>query len=83
MEIYLGAVSGINLENDLCILWHLCLIMFFLVILNGPDSLLALVIKPLQFFVGKLGISYPIIMRVYGIMYASSLCLDGKKFLIL
>lgn len=50
MEIYLGAVSGINLENDLCILWHLCLIMFFLVILNGPDSLLALVIKPLQFF---------------------------------
>lgn len=49
MEIYLGAVSGINLENDLCILWHLCLIMFFLVILNGPDSLLALVIKTLQF----------------------------------
>lgn len=49
MEIYLGAVSGTNLENDLCILWHLCLIMFSLVILSGPDSLLALVIKPLQF----------------------------------
>lgn len=49
MEIYLGAVSGTNLENDLCILWHLYLIMFFLVILNGPDSLLASVIKPLQF----------------------------------
>lgn len=76
MEIYLGAGSGTNLENDLCILWHLCLIMFFLVILNGPDSLLVLVIKHLHFFVGKLGISYPIIMHIYEIMYASSLYID-------
>lgn len=37
MEIYLGVVFGINLENDFCILWYLCLIMFFLVIFNGFD----------------------------------------------
>lgn len=49
MEIYLGAVSGTNLENDLCVLWHLCLIMFFLVILSGCDSLLASVVKLSQF----------------------------------
>ena len=39
MKIYLGAVSGTNLENDLCVLWHLCLIMFFLVIRSGCDFL--------------------------------------------
>lgn len=37
--------------------------------------------QTLAIFVGELGISYPIIMHIYGIMYAASLYIDGiRKF---